>query len=108
MGDESVVFAELDQIGQLLGPSRRPATSEGWMPWMRTFHSWNSSCPVGGWMSHPARSTTRPCLTLTNPTEHADAAEEFAVSKSIAVKSRVTPTSSHAPPTSARGATGAP
>ena len=73
--------------------STQPAASAtccGWMPWMRTFHSWKWSCPSGGRMSHPARSTTLPSRTLTSPTEQADAAEELAVSKSMAVKSRVT------------------
>jgi ribosome-binding ATPase len=50
-------------------------------------------------MNQAARSTTRPPRTLTRPTEHADALEELAVSKSIAVKFSGTISSSHGPPT---------
>jgi len=56
------------------------------MPWMRVFHSLKKSCPRGGRMNQLALSTTRPSTTLTNPTEHALALEELAVSKSMAVK----------------------
>jgi len=55
-------------------------------------------------MNQPALSTTRPSRTLTSPTEHAEALEELAVSKSIAVKFIDTSASSHAPP-SVPGAT---
>lgn len=41
-------------------------------------------------MSHPAVATTRPSRTRASPTAQADALLEFAVSKSIAVKSRGT------------------
>jgi hypothetical protein len=41
----------------------------------------------------------RPSRTLTIPTEQADALDELAVSKSIAVKSRGTVRCSHALPT---------
>ena len=41
-------------------------------------------------MSHPAVATTRPSRTRAKPTAQADALLEFAVSKSIAVKSRGT------------------
>ena len=60
------------------------------IPWMRTFHSRKSSCPSGGLISQYALSTTRPLRTFTRPTEQALAAELFAVSKSIAVKSNLT------------------
>ena len=58
---------------------------------MRVFSSKNRSWPGGGWMSHPAVATTRPSRTRAKPTAQADALLEFAVSKSIAVKSRGTP-----------------
>ena len=48
-------------------------------------------------MNQPTRSTTLPSLTFTMPTEQAEAAEELAVSKSMAVKLRGTSSSSHAP-----------
>ena len=52
--------------------------------------------PGGGWISHPAVATTRPSRTRASPTAQADALLEFAVSKSIAVKSRGTPPESPA------------
>ena len=51
------------------------------------FQSTKWSCPNGGWMNHPMRSTTWPSRTFTSPTEQALAAEPLAVSKSMAVKS---------------------
>ena len=74
----------------------RTATSVSRMPWMRVLNSWNSSCPGGGWMSHPAVATTRPPRTRASPTAQADAVLEFAVSKSIAVKSMGTGPASRA------------
>ena len=68
---------------------------------MRVFSSKNRSWPGGGWMSHPAVATTRPSRTRAKPTAQADALLEFAVSKSIAVKSRGTPPES---PRAARSA----
>src|SRR5690554_3454274 len=50
-------------------------------------------------MNHDAVSTTRPSRTLTSPTEQAEALDEFAVSKSIAVKSSGTSSCSHGHPT---------
>ena len=64
-----------------------PTTWSGVIPWIRMFHSLNTSCPAGGRISQPTRSTTRPSSTATTPTEQADAAEGPAVSKSIAAKS---------------------
>src|SRR5690606_10918420 len=58
--------------------------------WIFVFHSLNTSCPAGGRMSHPVCATTTPSRTRTRPTEQADAGLEFAVSKSMAVKSRGT------------------
>ena len=80
------------------------ATSCARIPWIRTFHSWNSSCPAGGRISQPVCATTTPSRTRTRPTEHADAGEEFAVSKSIAVKSRGTDPPSFVSPRSSRQA----
>ena len=70
--------------------SSRRSTSSARRPWMRVFSSKNRSWPGGGWMSHPAVATTRPSRTRASPTAQADALLEFAVSKSIAVKSRGT------------------
>ena len=60
-------------------------------------------------MSQPAVATTRPSRTRASPTAQADALEEFAVSKSIAVKSKGTPPPSlrRVPPARRRAATGA-
>ena len=57
---------------------------------MRVFSSKNRSCPAGGWISHPVVATTWPSRTRASPTAQADALLEFAVSKSIAVKSKGT------------------
>ena len=73
---------------------------------MRTFQSTKWSWPIGGWISHPIRSTTCPSRTLTKPTEQALALDPFAVSKSIAVKSRGTSRCCHAPPDKALGHAG--
>ena len=64
---------------------------------MRVFSSKNRSCPGGGWISHPAVATTRPPRTRARPTAQAEALLEFAVSKSIAVKSRGTLQTRRAP-----------
>ena len=50
----------------------------------------NSSWPNGGRSSQLTESTTLPLATFTSPTEHAEAGDPFAVSKSIAVKFRGT------------------
>jgi hypothetical protein len=50
----------------------------------------NSLNLAGGWISVPAAWATWPSLTLTRPTAHAEARFGLAVSKSMAVKSRLT------------------
>ncbi len=91
--------AKSTRSGSCSAQPAAPTTSAARSPWMRVFHSLNSSCPSGGWISQPVRSTTRPARTLISPTEQADALLEFAVSKSIAVKSSGTVPWSHARPT---------
>lgn len=51
------------------------------------FISKKASCPLGGLISQLSVSTTFELRILTSPTEQADALDELAVSKSIAVKS---------------------
>ena len=58
------------------------------IPWTATFRGAKSSSPGGGLINHEAVSTTSPPRTLARPTAHAEAREAFAVSKSMAVKSR--------------------
>ena len=51
------------------------------------FHWLNSSYPRGGWTSWLKRSTILPSRTRVAPTAQTEARLEFAVSKSMAVKS---------------------